>query len=111
WQLDERGWAGVQVPRGEVGELLVTGDHVQKDYFQDPAAVARNKVTGPDGRVWHRLGDLGRLDERGRIWLVGRVSDAVALPDGRRLYPIAVEAVAREVQGVRQAALVAHRDQ
>lgn len=107
WQLDGRGWEAVERPRGEVGELLVTGPHVQRTYWNHPEAVRANKVTGPDGRVWHRMGDLGRLDERGRVWLVGRIHSAVK--DGARtLYPIQVEARAEAVPGVKRAALLEH---
>ena len=105
WQLAGRGWEAVEVAPGAVGEVLVTGDHVQKSYWNDPQAVLANKVTGPDGRVWHRMGDLARLDAQGRLWLVGRVHNAVAA-GGRTLYPIQVEARAEAVPGVRKAALL-----
>jgi acyl-CoA synthetase (AMP-forming)/AMP-acid ligase II len=105
WQLPAGGWDEVEVARGEVGEVLVTGEHVQKDYYQDPEAVQKNKVTGPDGRVWHRMGDLAYQDEKDRLWLVGRVTNAIARGD-TYLYPIQVEALAREVDGVRSAGLV-----
>jgi acyl-CoA synthetase (AMP-forming)/AMP-acid ligase II len=105
WQLDERGWAGVELPQGQVGELMVTGDHVQKDYYRNPDAVTANKVTAPDGEVWHRMGDLGYLDEQGRIWLVGRVNNAVRAGE-RWLYPIQVESRVENLEGVRRAALL-----
>lgn len=104
WQL-EGGWEAVALPAGEVGEVLVTGAHVQKDYWNDPEAGRANKVTGPDGRIWHRMGDLAWLDERGRVWLVGRLGEAVETPRGP-LYPIQVEEVARAAPGVRDAALL-----
>ncbi|MGD9680723.1 MAG: AMP-binding protein [Candidatus Obscuribacterales bacterium] len=54
------------------GEILVSGDHVVKGYL-DPDAERNTKVR-IDGKVWHRTGDTGYLDHRGRLWLTGRLS-------------------------------------
>lgn len=105
WTLGPGGWAEVEVAPGDVGEVLVTGDHVQRDYYRNPDAVRENKVTGPDGRVWHRMGDLAWRDARGRLWLVGRVNDVV-VSAGRTLYPIQVEGRAQSVDGVERCGLV-----
>ncbi|MCO5169280.1 MAG: AMP-binding protein [Planctomycetes bacterium] len=103
--LGPGGWTDLEVAPGEVGEVLVTGDHVQRDYYRNPEAVRSNKLTGPDGRVWHRMGDLAWRDARDRLWLVGRNNDAVPWR-GRTLYPIQVEGRALSVEGVRLAGLV-----
>lgn len=81
-------------------EIIVTGDHVNKGYL-DPADNQTTKFV-QDGKTWHRTGDAGRVDERGRLWLLGRL-------DGRagNLFPFSVEAAARFWPGVRRAALVA----
>lgn len=76
--------------QGEVGEVLVRGRHVGRG----------------DG-AWHRTGDLGRLDDEGRLWLLGPVGSEV-LHRGRLLQPFALEAAAERVAGVRRTALVAH---
>lgn len=89
------------------GEVLVAGEHVNKAYYQDPLATAETKVTDERGVVWHRTGDIARIDELGRLWLLGRKS-AVIERNGRRLYPFAAELAARAREGVRQAALVTH---
>ncbi len=60
-----------------IGELCVTGDHVCKDYFRNPDAVRENKLVEGDGTVWHRMGDTGYFDRRGRFWLVGRVHSTI----------------------------------
>ncbi len=106
WALGPDGWPGVEVAPGDVGEVLVSGEHVQRDYYRNPAAVLENKVTGPDGRVWHRMGDLAWRDDRGRLWLVGRVNDAIPRARGRTLYPIQVEGRAQSVEGVERCGLV-----
>lgn len=99
--------AGRPVPEVDLqivdGEILVTGDHVNKGYL-DGRGDAENKVT-IDGRIWHRTGDAGQLDERGNLWLKGRHS-AKAGPH----YPFELEAAARFWPGVKNAALVPGSD-
>lgn len=80
-------------------EILVAGDHVVRGYF-DPARDASTKTRDADGTVWHRTGDAGRFDERGRLWLLGRVEGRAGA-----LRPFPVEAAARTWPGVRRAAL------
>ena len=91
---------GVQaVAPGEPGEVVVAGEHVNCSYFENPEADARYKVQRDD-LVWHRTGDVARVDEQGRIWLLGRVGEAI---EGR--WPLVVEAVAESVPWVRRAGL------
>lgn len=104
---DEGGIDALSLPRGDVGELIVTGEHVGKDYYRNPEAVRENKIRDADGTIWHRLGDVGYLDESGRIWLVGRVNNLVR-QGARTLYPIQVEALAQDLDFVNQAALLEH---
>lgn len=77
-----------------VGEIVVSGAHVVPGYL-DGRGDAETKVDH-GGRIWHRTGDLGYLDERGRLWLLGRAN--AAIDDGRgTLFPFAVECAARLV--------------
>ena len=85
---------------GEIGEIVVSGEHVNRGYFEDAEADAANKITeGP--RVWHRTGDTGYLDPEGRIWLVGRVADMVG-----ELHPFMLEGRADGRDWVRRSGLV-----
>ncbi|WP_119304455.1 AMP-binding protein [Dongia deserti] len=80
-------------------EILVAGEHVNKGYL-DGSGDAANKIR-IDGEVWHRTGDAGRIDDKGRLWLLGR-RDAKA----GGLFPFSVEVAARFWPGVRRVALV-----
>ena len=75
--LGAEGWSAWQVAPGAIGELVVTGDHVGRDYFRNAQAVAENKIRDVDGTVWHRMGDTGYFDAEGRFWLVGRVHSTI----------------------------------
>ena len=101
--LGDRGWAEWDAPAGDVGELAVTGEHVCRDYYNNPDAFKTTKIRDQAGRVWHRTGDLCRLDERGRIWIVGRVHNAICR-GGRYLFPVEPEIVMKRADFVEAAA-------
>jgi len=80
-------------------EIQVSGEHVNRGYL-DPTDDRSNKVR-EGAIVWHRTGDAGRLDERGSLWLLGRLEGRV----GGRL-PFQIEVAARSWPGVENAALL-----
>jgi acyl-CoA synthetase (AMP-forming)/AMP-acid ligase II len=88
------------LPDTEIGEIVVSGDHVNPGYFEDPEADRENKLADGD-RIWHRTGDTGYLDNQGRVWLVGRVAHMVG-----KLHPFLVEAPAEAASWINRAALV-----
>lgn len=90
--------------RIEGTDIQVAGDHVTTGYL-DPAQDTGTKIREGD-TIWHRTGDIGRLDEAGRLWLLGRAGSEVATETGP-LYPFPVELAARTWPGVRNAALIA----
>ena len=89
---------GDDVASGEVGEILVRGPQVFDGYVDDPDA---NVAAFLDG--WFRMGDLGRLDEGGELYLVGRVKEVINR-GGEKISPSAVDPVMRAVPGVADAA-------
>ncbi|MFL6193695.1 MAG: AMP-binding protein [Thermoanaerobaculia bacterium] len=92
-ELGGEGWAGWDLPEGEVGELLVSGEHVCRDYYRNPAAVRENKVRDGD-TVWHRMGDTGSFDPEGRFWLAGRVHSTIRRA-GALIHPQLLEQAAK----------------
>ena len=60
---------------GEIGEIIVTGPHVLKEYFNNPQAWAENKID-VEGVIWHRTGDSGYF-EKGKLFLTGRCSQLI----------------------------------
>ncbi len=87
----------------KIGEIVVSGSHVLPGYLNG-AGDAETKFD-VDGVRWHRTGDLGWLDARGRLWLMGRASAAIHDRHGI-LYPFTAECAAMQVQGVSRAAVL-----
>jgi acyl-CoA synthetase (AMP-forming)/AMP-acid ligase II len=99
-------WEALAPQDGRIGELIVSGRHVSRDYFRNSDAVRENKIIDADGVCWHRMGDTGYMDAQGRFWLTGRVHSTI-LRQGRLLHAQLIEAqIAQVLPGaVRVAAL------
>jgi acyl-CoA synthetase (AMP-forming)/AMP-acid ligase II len=94
----------VQLPFDRPGEIIVCGAAVTKTYDRQPEATAKSKITEGD-RLWHRMGDIGFLDEKGRLWFCGRKVEGVSTPNGP-LYTEPVEQVFRKHPLVVRCALI-----
>ncbi|MDB5100435.1 MAG: AMP-dependent synthetase and ligase [Cyanobacteria bacterium RYN_339] len=82
---------------GTVGEIAVRGPIISQAYIARPEANLLAKIKGG----WHRMGDLGRVDEQGRLWFYGRKAHRVGTH-----YTIATEAIFLQHPHVARAALV-----
>lgn len=63
-----------------VGEIIVSGDHVLKEYFNNQEALNRNKIFIGE-KVFHRTGDSGFLDKDGNLYLTGRCASLINVSD------------------------------
>lgn len=89
---------------GEIGEIVVQGDLVTRRYFHDPKADALAKIQDGDA-FWHRMGDVGWRDRKGRIWFCGRKSQRVTTTAGE-IFTIPVETIFNAHPAVARSALV-----
>ena len=93
-------------PPGEVGEFVVRGPVVTRQYYNRPDATKLAKIRDPKtGEVLHRMGDVGYIDDRGRLWFCGRKSHRVVTP-GATLFTDMVEPIFNTAQVVARTALV-----
>ena len=97
--------AVIDLPVDEVGEIVATGPMVTRTYDRLPKATAGAKIRDGD-RIWHRMGDLGRLDPDGYLWFCGRQAEAVRTDDAI-FYTDCCEAVFNQHREVRRTALIA----
>jgi olefin beta-lactone synthetase len=94
------------LPPHQIGEIVVRGPSVTRSYISRPEATAKAKIAEGDV-IWHRMGDLGYLDEEGRLWFYGRKSHRVeAGPPHGTLYTEPVELVFNQHPAVARSALV-----
>ncbi len=80
---------GEGVPRGGVGELIVRGNGVMKEYYGNPEKTAETLKGG-----WLYTGDMARQDEEGFIYIVDRKKDLV-ITGGENIFPVEVEETLR----------------
>ncbi|GBC60024.1 peptide synthase [Desulfonema ishimotonii] len=92
------------VEKGEIGEITVKGDIVTRQYFERPHDDALSKIREGDD-IWHRMGDLGWRDNKGRVWFCGRKSHRV-VTESRSLFTIPCEAVFNQHPAVFRSALI-----
>jgi len=81
------------LPVGEVGEIAVKGPVATRSYYKQESATRLAKIHEKNQTgFWHRMGDLGSLDEQGRLWFFGRKFHRVLTPSGTH-FTIACEGV------------------
>ncbi|SDN70102.1 long-chain acyl-CoA synthetase [Paenibacillus sp. yr247] len=96
---------GNEVPRGEVGELIVQGPNVMMGYLGMPEATEASLRDG-----WLYTGDLAKMDEDGYIFIVDRLKDMIIV-GGFNVYPREVEEVLYQHPAIFEAAVVGVPDQ
>jgi olefin beta-lactone synthetase len=93
------------LPAGEIGEIAVHGVAVTTKYVGHERNNRLAKIGGEDGKIIHRMGDLGYFDEKGRLWYCGRKSHRVVTPNGT-LFTEPVEGIFNAHPAVYRSALV-----
>lgn len=93
-----------ELPSNEIGELIVSGPVVTREYVTSQEANALAKIVDGDN-VWHRMGDVGYFDDQTRFWFCGRLAHRVLTPAGP-MYTIRCEAIFNNHPAVYRSALV-----
>jgi acyl-CoA synthetase (AMP-forming)/AMP-acid ligase II len=95
---------GVDVPRGEIGEIVLRGDVVTPGYWNDPAATEEAFRDG-----WLKTGDLARMDQDGFVYVVDRVREMI-ISGGFNIYSREVERGLESHPAVKETAVVGVSD-
>jgi long-chain acyl-CoA synthetase len=93
--------AGVEIKIAPDGEVLVRGDNVTTGYYQSPEATGEAFEGG-----WFHTGDIGQLDEAGRLFIRGRKKEMIVTPEGLNVFPEDVEKVVNALPGVKDSAAI-----
>ncbi len=87
--------SGIRLGPGQIGEIVVKGPNVFQGYLNDPEATAKALRGG-----WFFTGDIGKLDERGYLFVVDRKNDRIKV-NGFSVWPREIEKFVRECFGKR----------
>ncbi|MGV0961370.1 MAG: malonate--CoA ligase [Limnohabitans sp.] len=99
--LRVRGDDGQDVPVGEIGGIQVKGPNVFKGYWRMPEKTAEEFTAD----AYFKTGDVGKVDERGYVTIVGRSKDLI-ISGGYNVYPAEIEGYINEMKGVAESAVV-----
>lgn len=91
---------GQELPRGQVGEIMVRGDTVMSGYWRNPEATAKTIVDG-----WLFTGDMGAMDDEGYVTLHDRSKDMI-ISGGSNIYPREVEEVLMALPEVAEVSVI-----
>ncbi|MCZ6880093.1 MAG: AMP-binding protein [Gammaproteobacteria bacterium] len=97
---------GNELGLGEIGEICIKGPQVMAGYWQQPEETDKVMLDGG----WFRTGDMGRMDEKGFIFIEDRKKDMI-LVSGFNVYPNEIEAVAVEHEKILEAAAIGKADE
>jgi long-chain acyl-CoA synthetase len=97
---------GNELDVGQAGEICIKGPQVMEGYWQNPEET--EKVMLPGG--WFRTGDIGRIDEKGYVFLEDRKKDMI-LVSAFNVYPNEIEGVVADMDGVLEAAAIGVPDE
>jgi long-chain acyl-CoA synthetase len=96
---------GVEVPRGEAGEVVGHSPGMMIGYHKQPAKTAEAEWFAPDGKRFIRTGDVGRFDSDGFLTLFDRKKDMI-ISGGFNIYPSDLEAVLRQHPAVADVSVI-----
>lgn len=96
---------GRPLPDGQIGEIVIRGDAVMKEYFANPEATAEALAGG-----WLHTGDLGTRDADGYYFVVGRKKEMI-IRGGENIYPKEIEEVIYRHPDVQEAAVIGIPDE
>ncbi|HVV09308.1 class I adenylate-forming enzyme family protein [Amycolatopsis sp.] len=97
--------AGVEVPAGESGEIVVHSIGMMTGYYKKPELTEEATWTAPDGRSFMRTGDIGHLDKDGFLFVSGRLKDMIK-SGGINIFAVDIEQVFMRHPDVSEAAAI-----
>ncbi len=98
-----------EVPVGEVGEILVSGPTVMKEYRGNAEETAKVLEKDENGRIWLHTGDLGYVDSDGYLYFKDRAKRMI-IASGYNVYPNQIEAVLNECEKVSASCVIGVHD-
>ena len=94
----------------QIGEVCITGPNVMLEYYNNDDETRRVKKLHEDGNVWIHSGDLGYMNEKGELYIIGRMKDIIIRHDGFKIFPSYIEEVIMKDPSVLECKVVGVND-
>jgi len=91
-------WEKLKAEKNNWGEIVVSGEHVVKNYLANETAFRENKIV-VENTIWHRTGDAGRIDKNGNLWLAGRCKQ-IFFNNEKMISPFIYEGILKNINGI-----------
>ncbi len=94
-----------ELPRGECGEVCITGPSVMLGYLNNEEETAAVLKKHGDGRIWFHSGDAGYMDAEGRLYFVSRIK-RIIVTSGYNVYPTQIESILSEDERIKYSCVI-----
>ncbi len=101
----QKGSVGKPIPNqtltlGKDNEILLRGDNIISEYYNAPEL---NREYFRDG--WYHTGDVGRWDDEGNLYIVGRLKEMILTSNGLNVFPTDIEEILNNMEGIKESAV------
>ena len=94
----------------QIGEICVSAPDVMLEYYNNPSETEKVLKKHSDGQTWLHSGDLGYINEKGILYVVGRIKDIVIRYDGIKIYPYNIESIFLKNSAIKDIAIIGEQD-
>lgn len=99
-----------RLPIGQTGELYLSTPTMMLEYYNNPEETAKVMIKDSDGTKWIRTGDIGYINEKGNVYIIGRKKQVIIRHDGFKIFPIQIEKVVQQHPAVKACKVVGVKD-
>jgi len=95
---------------GEVGEICILSDTFMLGYYNDIEKTNTVLKKHSDGQTWLHSGDIGYMDEEGKLFVSGRLKRIISLYNANKIFPLELESIIETIDGIEKAVIVPEND-
>lgn len=99
-----------RLPIGETGELYLSTPTMMMEYYNNPEETKKVMIEDTDGTKWIRTGDIGYINDKGNVYIIGRKKQVIIRHDGFKIFPIQIEKVIQQHPAVKSCKVVGVKD-
>lgn len=93
-----------------IGEICISGPSMMQAYYNNPEETIKAIRRHSDGSIWLHTGDIGYMDEKGMLYVKGRLKRVIIRPDGHNVFPSEIENVISRHPAVKEVVVIGVKD-